>query len=49
MAQNRCGRDAAFNVLTRASISRNVKLRDIAARVIASVSGETDPEVYFDE
>ncbi len=49
MAQNRCGRDTAFKVLTRASNSRNVKLRDIAAHVIASVSGETDPEVYFDE
>jgi GAF domain-containing protein len=49
MAQNRCGRDTAFNVLTRASNSRNVKLRDIAAHVIASVSGETDPEAYFDE
>jgi putative methionine-R-sulfoxide reductase with GAF domain len=49
MAQNRCGRDTAFKVLTRASNSRNVKLRDIAAHVIASVSGETDPEAYFDE
>lgn len=49
MAQNRCGRATAFKVLTRASNSRNVKLRDIAAHVIASVSGETDPEVYFDE
>ena len=49
MAQNRCGRDTAFKVLTRASNSRNVKLRDIAANVIASVSGETDPEAYFDE
>lgn len=49
MAQNRCGRDTAFKVLTRASNSRNVKLRDIAAHVIASVSGETDSEAYFDE
>lgn len=49
MAQNRCGRDAAFKVLTRASNSRNVKLRNVAAYVIASVSGETDPEAYFDE
>ncbi|MFB9820582.1 GAF and ANTAR domain-containing protein [Arthrobacter ramosus] len=49
MAQSRCGRDTAFKVLTRASNSRNVKLRDIAANVIASVSGETDPEAYFDE
>ncbi len=49
MAQNRCGRDAAFKVLTRASNSRNVKLREIAANVIASVSGEADPAPYFDE
>ncbi|MFB9714712.1 GAF and ANTAR domain-containing protein [Arthrobacter methylotrophus] len=49
MAQNRCGRDTAIKVLTRASNSRNVKLRDIAATVIASVSGETDSAAYFDE
>ncbi|WP_231497237.1 GAF and ANTAR domain-containing protein [Arthrobacter sp. MA-N2] len=49
MAQNRCGRDTAIKVLTRASNSRNVKLRDIAANVIASVSGETDSAAYFDE
>lgn len=49
MAQNRCSRDAAFKVLTRASNTRNVKLRDLAAQVIASVSGETDLAPYFDE
>jgi hypothetical protein len=49
MAQNRCGRDAAFSVLTQASNHRNVKLRDVAAGVIASVSGESELPAYFDE
>lgn len=49
MAQNRCGRDAAFKMLTRASNNRNVKLRDIAAQIIASVSGETDTAPHFDD
>lgn len=49
MSQNRCGRDAAFKVLTQASNNRNMKLRDIAAQVIASISGETDVVVHFEE
>jgi GAF domain-containing protein len=49
MAQNRCGRDAAFGVLTQASNHRNVKLRDVAAGVIASVSGESELPAHFDE
>jgi AmiR/NasT family two-component response regulator len=42
MAQNPCSLGAAFPVLTRASSNRNVKLRDVAASVIASITGETD-------
>ena len=49
MAQNRCGRDAAFRVLTQASSHRNVKLRDIAAGVVASVSGEREFPTHFEE
>lgn len=49
MAENRCSRDSAFSILTRASSTRNVKVRDLAATVIASVSGEQRVETYFDE
>jgi GAF domain-containing protein len=40
MSQNRCGPDEAFAILTRASQNRNVKLRDLAAQVVASVTSQ---------
>jgi len=49
MAQNRCTRDAAVTILTRASNVRNVKLRDVAAAVILNISGEKDIATHFDE
>ncbi|UKA74905.1 GAF and ANTAR domain-containing protein [Arthrobacter sp. FW306-07-I] len=49
MAENRCDRDTAFNILTRASSTRNVKLRDVAAMVIASISGEERITTHFEE
>ena len=49
MAENRCSRDTAFQILTKASSSRNIKLRDVAAAVISSISGEKQIETYFDE
>ncbi|MDQ0921960.1 hypothetical protein QF038_000468 [Pseudarthrobacter sp. W1I19] len=49
MAENRCSRDAAFKILTKASSTRNIKLRDVAAAVIASISGEKQIDTYFDE
>lgn len=39
MADNRCSREEAFTLLSRASTSRAMKLRDVAAAVVASVSG----------
>lgn len=39
MAQNRCGPEEAFGILRRASQHRNAKLRDVAALVVAQVSG----------
>ena len=33
MAQNRCGRDAAFKILRNTSNNRNMKIRDVAASV----------------
>lgn len=47
MAQNHCDHDAAFAILVRAASTRNVKLRDVAASVVASVSKEQLP-VHFD-
>lgn len=38
MAQNRCDPDAAFDILRKASMGRNVKLRDLAATLVAQVS-----------
>jgi len=46
MAQNRCTHEAAFSILERASSTRNVKLRDVAASIVSSVSGE-EPSVHF--
>jgi ANTAR domain len=39
MAQNRCTRDEAFAILRRASQTRNVKLRDVAAALIERFTG----------
>jgi GAF domain-containing protein len=41
MGQNRCTADEAFEVLRSISQNRNVKLRDIAAAMITSVSGQS--------
>jgi GAF domain-containing protein len=40
MGQNRCTVDEAFEVLRSISQNRNVKLRDIAADMVTSVSGQ---------
>ncbi|MDQ0661928.1 hypothetical protein QFZ35_000426 [Arthrobacter ulcerisalmonis] len=49
MAQNRCSQAAAFKLLADASSTRNMKLRDVAAAVVASVAGAADTFTYFDE
>lgn len=48
MGQNRCGHDDAFGILQRTASTRKVKLRDVAASVVASVSGEPGITVHFD-
>ena len=40
MAIRRCPQDEALGVLRKASQRQNVKLRDIAATIVAGVSGE---------
>jgi GAF domain-containing protein len=50
MAQNRCSQDAAITILRKASSSRNVKLHEIAAGVVASISAEAPAlRTHFDE
>jgi GAF domain-containing protein len=49
MAQNRCSQAAAMAILRKASNSRNVKLRDVAAGVIESVSPDPSLRTHFDE
>jgi GAF domain-containing protein len=48
MAQNRCSQESAMKILKIASSSRNVKLRDIAASVVASLSQDPRVQTYFD-
>jgi len=40
MAVRRCTQDEALAILRKASQNQNVKLRDIAATIVAGVSGE---------
>jgi transcriptional regulator with GAF, ATPase, and Fis domain len=39
MAENRCDRETAFEILRRASQNRNTKLRDVAADLVYSITG----------
>lgn len=47
MAQNSCSPDEAFSILQRASSHRNVKLRDLARDVVASL-GHGAPDTRFE-
>ncbi len=38
MAQNRCDAETAFEILRKASMGRNVKLREVAADMVQRVS-----------
>lgn len=49
MAQNRCSQAAAMAILRNASSTRNIKLRDVAAGVIESISPSTGIVTYFEE
>ncbi|WP_268878036.1 ANTAR domain-containing protein [Arthrobacter cheniae] len=48
MGQNRCSQTTAMSILWAASNSRNMKLRDIAARVVSTASDEP-PTTHFDQ
>lgn len=47
MGQNRCSQEEAFNILKSASSSRNIKLRDVAAGIVASFGSTTS--THFDD
>lgn len=40
MAQNRCSYDEAFQIIAKASSYRNLKVRVIAEKILATVPGE---------
>ncbi|GAB3259277.1 ANTAR domain-containing protein [Arthrobacter pigmenti] len=46
MAQSRCSQEAAFGFLRTASSHRNIKIREIAAQVVAGL-GTGEPETHF--
>lgn len=48
MAQNRCSQESAMKILKIASSTRNMKLRDVAAAVVASVSQDPNVLTHFD-
>jgi GAF domain-containing protein len=48
MAQNRCSQETAMKILKIASSTRNVKLRDIAASVVESLSQDPKVRTHFD-
>ncbi|PTT58927.1 GAF and ANTAR domain-containing protein [Arthrobacter sp. HMWF013] len=49
MAQNRCSRDAAFQILVKTSSHRNIKLREVASAIISSIAGEEDISTTYEE
>jgi GAF domain-containing protein len=49
MAQNRCSQEAALQILKSASSTRNIKLRDIALSIAASVSADAGLSTHFEE
>ncbi|WP_417215812.1 ANTAR domain-containing protein [Arthrobacter sp.] len=47
MGQNRCNQEEAFSILQRASSTRNMKLRDVAMRIVENVA-PGDVGTHFD-
>jgi GAF domain-containing protein len=48
MAQNRCSQESALKILKIASSTRNIKLRDVAAAIVSSVSQDPQVLTHFD-
>ncbi|MEZ2391730.1 GAF and ANTAR domain-containing protein [bacterium RCC_150] len=49
MAQNRCSQETAIKILKIASNTRNVKLRDMAASVVTSLSQDPKVRTHFED
>jgi GAF domain-containing protein len=49
MARERCPQARAFDILRAASQNSNIKLRDIATSIVASISGESPARPPFEE
>ncbi|RJT78466.1 ANTAR domain-containing protein [Arthrobacter cheniae] len=47
MAQNRCSHDQAMDILRSASSTRNMKLRDLAASILASIGQPAPVTTHF--
>ncbi|CAN7171600.1 ANTAR domain-containing protein [Arthrobacter sp. LjRoot78] len=48
MGQNRCSQAEAMAILTKASSGRNLKLRDVADKLVASFAPGA-PSTHFDD
>ena len=48
MGQNHCSQETAMAILKTASSTRNIKLRDVAASVVASVTSDPTVTTHFD-
>jgi AmiR/NasT family two-component response regulator len=48
MAQNRCSQETAMKIMKIASSTRNVKLRDVAASIVASITEDPKILTHFD-
>lgn len=49
MGQNRCTQEEAFDILRRASNARNVKVRQIAEELVASLNRAAPAETHFED
>ena len=49
MAQNKCSKDEAFELLRRASNTRNQKLHDLAQSLVDRFTGSQPTSAYFDD
>ena len=48
MAQNACSQEEAFDILTEVSSHQNIKIRDLARNLVASI-GKAQPTTVFEE
>jgi GAF domain-containing protein len=48
MAQNRCGQEEAVKMIHDASSARNLKMREVAARIVAQV-GQRPADTHFED